>query len=64
LNDFREQVSLLSTYLEEERLRHAGTKKRAALDLATQEKSLRESFAKEVLQIKMVGFELSIQTTL
>nr|CAB3264108.1 myosin-14-like [Phallusia mammillata] len=41
VKDLQNQVSTLSTYLEEERLRHGGTRKRASLDLQNLEKELK-----------------------
>uniref|UniRef100_H2ZEK7 Uncharacterized protein n=1 Tax=Ciona savignyi TaxID=51511 RepID=H2ZEK7_CIOSA len=47
--DLRDQVTALSTFLEEERLHHGGTKKRAMLDLDNQSDALKQQ---HVLSIK------------
>ncbi|CAK8673219.1 unnamed protein product [Clavelina lepadiformis] len=50
--DLKEQVSCLSTYLEEERLRHGGTKKRACVDLDQLEKRLHDKHCNEIDNIR------------
>nr|XP_026691846.1 myosin-14-like [Ciona intestinalis]XP_026691847.1 myosin-14-like [Ciona intestinalis] len=49
--DLREQVATLSTFLEEEKLHHGGSKKRALLDLDKQTAEMKEQHALDIKRL-------------